>query len=194
LALGACLGFLLVWWPAPARAQNTLHWVTNYYAVNGATFPEIMDSIGRSRPARLKPPLSGLTEWNIRWHFFTVPSDHGYRCSSFTTQTTLTNTLPFWRAPTNAAYHVRTAWMRYSGNLAIHEGGHSRIALAALAEIHKQVKTIPEAPDFESMRNLVNSTVERVLDRYRRMESEYDRLTEHGAKQFATGPRDLPGP
>ena len=192
LALGICLAFFLGWLPVTGHAQNSFRWVTNYYAVTGASFPEIMDSISRARHARLGPSMSGSTEWNIRWHVVVGSSDHGYRCTSFTTQTGLTNTLPFWRAPTNATYQLRSQWLRYSGNLAIHEGGHSRIALAALAEMHRAVKELKEAPDYQSMRGLVEDTVERVLDRYRQKEIEYDTLTQHGAKQFAWGPHDSP--
>jgi len=185
LALSAGLGILLWCLPVTGWAQNSFRWVTNYYAVTGADFPEIMDSINRSRPARLAPPLSGLTEWNIHWRIAMSPTEHGCRCSSFTTHTTLTNTLPFWRPPTNATYRMKNEWQRYFGNLATHEAGHSRIALAALAEVHRQVKEVKEAPDYESLRTQINQTVEHVLDRYRQMEVDYDTRTEHGARQFA---------
>lgn len=175
---------------ARARGQNNLTWVTNYYAVTGSTFGEIMESLDQSRPAWLRAPLVGLTEWSIHWHMNMVPSDKGYRCSTFTTRTTLTNTLPFWRAPTNASYRVTQAWRNFVGNLAIHEGGHSRIALAAAAEIHQEVRKIKDAPDMDSLRNQINDTAMGVLRRYQAKEVEYDRITAHGAHQFA--PRDSP--
>jgi len=191
LALGACVGWLLGWLPATGRAQNSFRWVTNYYAVTGANFPEVMDSINRARPARLPAPLVGLTEWNIHWRIAMVPSEHGCRCSSFTTHTTLTNTVPFWRAPTNATLHMKDQWQRYFSNLMTHEAGHSRIALAALAEVHRQVKDFKEAPDYDTLRNQINQSVERILDRYRKMDADYDTRTEHGTKQYvAASPAD----
>jgi predicted secreted Zn-dependent protease len=186
-SLAAWLCMALLYFSARGHAQNSLRWVTNYYAVTGATWPEIEDSLNRVRPAGLQPPLTGLTEWRIGWHIVMVSSPGGCRCSSFTTQTTITNTLPFWSPPTNATLRMKEKWRRYAGNLANHEAGHSRIALAALAEAHKQVQQVKGEPDCDRLRNEIEGLVNGVIERYRKLEADYDSRTEHGAKPFAAG-------
>jgi len=153
-----------------------------------------MESINHARPARLAAPLAGLTEWHIQWRFSIIPSSTGCRCAAFSTRATITNTLPFWRAPTNATYGMKQEWRHYFGNLAAHEAGHSQIALAALAEMHKQVTDLKEEPNGAVLTQKVNDLLENVMDRYRKMDLEYDARTEHGAKQFgaASVPRRKP--
>ena len=194
MAIGFTVAALLGGWPLLGRAQDTLRWVTNYYAVTGASFPEIMESIDRSRPPQLAAPLTGLTAWHLRWHMHASPSPHGYRCTAFSTQLTMTNTLPYWKAPTNATLWIKDEWHRYFAKLATHEAGHSQIALAALAEIHRQARDFKEAPDFESLRGQIDAAVEGVLDRYRKIEVDYDLRTEHGTRPYAAAGRDLGRP
>jgi predicted secreted Zn-dependent protease len=173
----------------PADAPNKLVWTTNYYAVTGATLPEIHQSLNRPQPWKTKPELVGLTTWHIDWQFDLQRTAGGCRCTSFTTRTTITNILPHWIAPTNAAPEVKKAWARLFARLARHEDGHSRLALAAVAELHQRVKKLGEDTDCRGLRRKINDLAHRVIEEHRRREAEYDRRTNHGAGPNAPAPR-----
>jgi predicted secreted Zn-dependent protease len=188
--LGWCLGrlalagaFLALLPPAIAQAQNKLVWKTNYYTITGASLGEIRQSMDQSRPWKEPANQSGLTEWRIDWRFELTPAEGGCRCSSFTTTTTITNTLPRWRPPAETPEELKSAWIRFIKALGEHEDGHSRLALAAVADLHKRIKTLGPAPDCDGLRKRINDLAGRVLEEHRQRDRDYDQRTRHGATQ-----------
>jgi predicted secreted Zn-dependent protease len=181
LAVAAAVLALLC--PALVQAQNKLVWRTNYYSVQGASLGEIHRSMDQSRPWKEPANLSGLTEWRIEWRFELTPAEGGCRCSSFTTTTTITNTLPRWTPPAEAPEELKAAWTRFIKALGEHEDGHSRLALAALADLHKRIKELGPEPVCDGLRKRINDLAGRVIDENRQREKDYDRRTQHGATQ-----------
>lgn len=169
--------------PALAQAQNKLVWKTNYYTITGASLGEIRRSMDQSRPWKEPANQSGLTEWRIDWRFELTPAEGGCRCSSFTTTTTITNTLPRWRPPAETPEELKSAWIRFIKALGEHEDGHSRLALAAVADLHKRIKALGPAPDCDGLRKRINDLAGRVIEENRQREKDYDRRTQHGATQ-----------
>ena len=177
----AGLGLLLL--PLLANGGSTFVWTTNYYVVTGSNMREIMVSMDQVRPPKITAPMMACTEWRMWWRFAVVPSTGGCRCASFSTRLVLTNTLPRWTPPTNATPQLKAAWQRMFWNLARHEGGHSEIALAALAEAHRRVKELPDDPDCDGLRAKVNAMIRGVMEDYHRLDDDYDRRTQHGWRQ-----------
>ena len=170
--------------PAPQTPeQNRLVWKTNYYSIAGSSLGEIRRSMDQSRPWKDPENRSGLTEWRIEWRFELAPVGDGCRCSSFTTTTTITNTLPRWTPPTEASAELKAAWTRFITALGEHEDGHSRLALAAAADLHKRVKELGPSPDCDRLRKRINELAERVINEHRQRERDYDRRTRHGETQ-----------
>jgi predicted secreted Zn-dependent protease len=166
-----------------ARAQSGASWSTNHYAVVGETVKEIQRSIDRARPWKREHSHAAFTDWSIRTRFAVVAFEGGYRCSGFTTQTSIRITMPQWRESEAATEEVQSEWKRFHEALLQHEAGHGQIALAAAAEMHRQVAAIGVEPDQTALKQRVEQLVEQVTSEYRRRETEYDRLTEHGATQ-----------
>ena len=169
--------------PALTCAQNTLVWKTNYYAIAGASIGELRRSMSQSRTFQGPSNLVGLTEWRIDWRYKVNPSATGCRCSSFTTTTVITNTLPRWIAPASAPDDLKANWTRYITALGQHEDGHSQIALAGLAEMHKRIKELGESADCTTMTKRINDTAWQVVNEQRERDREYDRRTHHGGTQ-----------
>jgi predicted secreted Zn-dependent protease len=170
-------------------AQNTLLWSTNYYPVSGTDTDELRASMHRSKPWKEESDMAllvGLTTWHIEWRFKVTPTPNGCRCSSFTTRTAITNTLPRWLPPTNAPPQLKTVWTRFATALGQHEDGHSRLALAAVAEMHKQVKALGENSDCDALKRSINEVAQRTLAEFRKRDLEYDRTTNHGVTQGAS--------
>ena len=176
---------------ASARADNLTRWTTNYYNVAGSTIRDIHRSLAQSRPWRDKSTADGLTDWRVTWRFYVAPSGDKCRCTSFSTTTTITMTLPRWIAATNALPEIKTAWQRYITALGQHEAGHAQFALNAAAEMQKQSRNL-EMPDCDGLRSKISGQCQAILDDYRRREREYDERTKHGAAQGAALRLDRP--
>lgn len=172
-------GFLLLFaLGVSARAQNSVSWTTNFYAVSGTNFREIRRSIDQNRP--WKDNFDGDTRWDIHWRFTTVKGASDCSSSSFSTTTKIVVTLPRWTPPPDVLSEVKTQWTRYWTNLAQHEAGHARIGLAAAAEMQKQIAGVGAQADCAKLKQLINDRANAVVADYRRREVEYDKLTDHG--------------
>jgi len=171
---------------AHTQAQNQLVWRTNYYSVTGASLREIHRSMDQSRPWKAAENLTGLTDWRVDWWFEVKPAEDGCRCTSFTTTTSITNTLPRWTPPADAPAALAAAWTRFITALGEHEDGHSRLALAAVADLHKRIKELGPAADCDGLRKRINDLAGRVIEEHRQREKDYDRRTRHGETQGAT--------
>jgi len=179
------LAFLFVSCGSVAGATNSFRWSTNYYTVTGTNLAEIHESMNQARPWKDSSNFVGLTDWRIQWSYEVVPTPAGCRCSSFTTRTTILTTLPRWTPPDSASREVKAAWQQFITALGEHEMGHARLALAALADMHRQVKGLGEPSSCEALGKSIESTARRVVEEHRKRDREYDLRTNHGANQGA---------
>jgi predicted secreted Zn-dependent protease len=163
-----------------AAGAQTVRWTTNFYSVSGASFREIRDSISRSRP--WKDGFDGDTRWRVEWRFNTLQTSSGCVCTSFSTTTTITTTLPRWSPSANILPQTKEQWTRYFTNLAQHEAGHARLGLAAAKEIQKSIADITAQPDCARLQITINEQADKIVADYREREKEYDRRTVHGTK------------
>ena len=178
----AVLGLSMV----PAMAQSTYTWTTNYFSVAGDTIRDIRESVRQSRP--WKEPFDAITSWDVRWSFKVLSDANGCRCTSFTTTTTIISTLPKWRIPANPAPETIASWTNFFINLADHEVGHGRLAVAATEEVQRRCGSITSAADCARLRADLNATAQGVVNEFRRREKEYDERTRHGAATFTEAP------
>ena len=174
----------LVLFPLLACGQSSFIWTTNFYAVTGANFREIRQSIDRSRP--WKDSFDGVTHWNIEWRCQLNPSPDGCSGSGHATQTKIVTTLPRWTPPAGVAPEVKAQWTRFFVALAQHEAGHARIGRAAAAKVDATIRQVGAQPDCDAVQRLINERAERVLAEHRRQDEEYDRRTDHGRKPAGT--------
>lgn len=180
---GLAVGFWLLIQPASAVAANQAHWSTNYYEVTGASLKEIQKSIARKKPGKVI--RHALTEWNVSTRFAAAKLQGQYRCSGFTTTTTIRITLPRWSPPEDAPDEVIEAWKQYIENLREHEAGHGQIAEAAARELHRRVAELGTEPHPDQLTSKVESLVQETLSEFKDHDRTYDRLTNHGMTQGA---------
>ncbi len=176
------------------RAQGTVQWTTNYYTVTGVTIPELRQSLRQNRPWKERSQHDAMTEWRVNWQYMVTPMASGCRCSSFTTQTAITITMPRWMAPTNALETTRKIWQQYITALGGHEAGHGAIAVAAAAELNKRVGSLGEATECDGLKRKIEALCPRVIEEFRARDKTYDATTRHGATQGAVLPGGRPHP
>ena len=170
--------------PLLVCGQSSFTWTTNFYAVTGANFREIRQSINRSRP--WKDPFDGITHWNVEWRCKLNSSPHGCSASGFTTQVKIVTTLPRWTPPAGVVPEVKAQWTRFFVALAQHEAGHARIGRAAAAKVDETIRQAGVQADCDTVQRLISERAESVLAEHRRQDEEYDRRTDHGRKPAGT--------
>lgn len=183
---------VLVLMTMAASAQGTVRWTTNFYSVTGATIPELRQSLRQNRPWKERSQHDATTEWRLNWQYTVTPTANGCRCDSFTTQTTITITMPRWTAPTNAPETTRKIWQQYITALARHEAGHGAIAVAAAAEMKKRVQSLGESAECDELKRRIEALCPLVIEEFRVSDRTYDDTTRHGATQGAVLPGGRP--
>lgn len=182
LVLGALLAGVAC--ARAAETGRTVQWVTNYYAVTGATPREIRFSITQARPWKNRFTWDGFTEWKVTWRFQAAREGDACRVANFRPSAIVTTTLPSWRPPPGVAPEVRQAWQQYFVALVQHETVHGRYAHAAVEEMNRKIPALPLTPCNE-LPEKINQLANQIMDDYRRREKEYDERTNHGALQGA---------
>ena len=171
-----------------AHAAPPARFSTNYYQVSGATWAEVHESIMRNRPWKTNSAMDARTDWNVRWKFNMADFGNSAQVRSFDVETTITVTLPSWKAPPDAPKPLVDGWKRYFGNLKRHEDGHVILALRAAAAVRKHAGAITEASSAQELAKQLNQAANKVIDEFREKDKEYDRITQHGMKQDAWRP------
>jgi predicted secreted Zn-dependent protease len=169
-------------------AQGAVSISTNYYRIEGNSVFELMRSMAQNRPQGWDSPLDAHTRWHIDWKYMISSQGENSRVRSFVTTTKIVLTLPLWTPGTNASPALVERWTNYCSALFLHEAGHIRIALAAEAEMRKQVLALKMQGTEYDVESLVNQTANKVLEEYHQKELQYDEQTRHGILQGARFP------
>jgi len=168
-------------WPA----ESTITVLTNFYSVTGSNLFELRTAMAQARPWKTNLHFDAFTRWSVRWQFQSVVQDGQFRVDAFATQTKAVVTLPRWLPPEGVPPEVVKPWAQFLKGLMTHEEGHVRLAREAAAAIRREVAALGSYASRQELTDAINNTANRVLDRYRRQERDYDLQTRHGVLQGA---------
>lgn len=167
---------------------------TNYYTVTGSTLPELWESMLQVRPWSTNLNFNARTDWGMEYRYTARVTREDWKWSfrSISVQTKVTVSLPRWTPPPGADPALVDAWARFQKGVGLHELGHISVARAATAALYGELSAMPAQDSAEALQEAADSTVGRILEKYRKMDNEYDQNTHHGATQGAVL-RWLPG-
>ena len=149
---------------------------------------EVRQSLDQAKRLTGAGAMDATTAWRIDWRFAVKPATNGCGLGAFTTKTTITPTLPFWKPVATVTARDRQAWEFFFTALAQHEAGHARNALVAAAEIQRRCREIGRDPDCNSLKARINSLAGSIIQDHRKRDAEYDRRTAHGARPASLSP------
>jgi predicted secreted Zn-dependent protease len=69
-----------------------------------------------------------------------------------------------------------------------HENGHKNFGINAAREIERRLTSLGSMRSCNALGNTANSIADQIVDKYSRMETEYDRRTDHGRTQGGVFP------
>ncbi|GAA5004924.1 DUF922 domain-containing protein [Pseudoluteimonas lycopersici] len=156
------------------------------YAIKGDTTSELI-----SQMAKLGPydegegrRFQGFTEWSVQWNY-QMASQPGGNCSlgDLKIDLKVQMTLPEWEPKRHADQLLVQEWPRYLAKLTEHEMGHRANGVRAAFAVRDAITAIAPMADCGQLASAVNAAGNAAIAQLKDADAEYDRETEHGARQ-----------
>jgi predicted secreted Zn-dependent protease len=176
--------------PAPeAPSDITITVDYAYYHIAGSSAEELRAQMSEFGPTNDSGERhDARTNWSVRWSYPFSREDGGCTPGPIKVTVDTTFVLPQWDVPSNAAEELVDRWNTYMATLQLHENGHKEIAIEAGREILLSMDALPPYTSCGALEQAADALGERILDRFREEEFNYDKTTDHGATQGARFP------
>ncbi|HEX7953263.1 MAG TPA: DUF922 domain-containing protein [Burkholderiales bacterium] len=173
--------------PLPVAGEPLVRLQTSYYYIDGPSATVLaaqLDQMGPAGSGGVR--YAGRTRWDIDWKF--RHEQKGTVCSmtQVAVAVGIAQTMPKWRGESKGAPALKALWSRFIGALQRHENGHKEHGLQAGREIEAAVLATRPASNCEDLAASANAAAQAIIDKYKRLDEEYDRTTNHGRDQGAT--------
>lgn len=172
-----------------AYAEAEIFESVETYKVQGLSEKELRKSLSEKSPCKQDGKVfDAYTTWYVKWHFEWHNESGKYRIAKANSNVEVKFTMPEWVNYANAPINLRRKWDKYIKALKEHENGHRDLGVEAAQAVIKAIEDVPARSSGELINNAANAAANRVLERYRAQEKEYDRKTNHGATTGAVFP------
>lgn len=168
-----------------AHAQNAQ---IAYYDIVGNNANELRRQMDAKGPLDGGKRYDAHTEWNIKWNYRYRPTASGCELADVTVSLSGTILLPRWVDANGASDALVQKWDRYVAALRLHEDGHYAHGEGAAQEIEALAKSFHGSGDCPAMTSEFKDQVRAIIAKYKALDVEYDRETDHGRAQGAEFP------
>ena len=183
VALAICL------LPICAAAAPHVQIETGYYSVSGNTAHEIRQDLNRKTPVRDAYGIKhdAETTWFVNWNFWWHESNK--MCSIYRVETSvdINYLLPELTKTDALPKPLRQKWENFMRALMHHEKGHKDIGIRAAIEIEKNLQSMVRQ-SCKQLEVEANNLGDKIIEKYSRVEKEFDRRTNHGKYEGAIFP------
>lgn len=126
---------------------------------------------------------AGMTFWNVRW--MTYPRMIKESCAVDKIEATVDVNfrLPRWVNNSIASPNVQNWWTWYYAGLLKHENGHRDLGVEAAREVQRKIAEVQPHKTCKELYETANKVGNRVLEKYKQLERDYDARTKHGLEQ-----------
>ncbi len=173
--------------PAAVLAEPLTRLHTNYYYIGGTSATVLAAQLDQTGPADTDGKrYAGKTRWDVQWQFNHHQEGETCGLKDIAIAVGVAQTMPKWRGEDKGGAALKARWQKFLEALKRHEDGHKENGMKAGAEIEKALLAIRPASNCEDLDKAANAAGEQVVEKYRKLDAEYDRSTDHGRKQGAT--------
>ena len=169
---------------AAAEPLSRVH--TSYYYVDGKSATVISAQMDKNGPtAEDGKRYPAKTRWDVQWKI--NHDQQGVTCGvkEVAVAVGIAQNLPKWRGEDNGASTLSGRWKKFAEAVKRHEDGHKEHGIKAAAEIESALQGLKPASNCEDLDKAANAAGEKVIEKYRKLDADYDRTTDHGRKQGA---------
>lgn len=156
-----------------------------YYDIEGRTKKELIKEMKKKGVHDGGKHFHANTHWRVTWNYDYAPSSDGCRAHSVKTDLDIDFLLPRWVPPAGVSQDLMKKWETYYAALKTHEEGHADMGRKAAQEIEEKLWSLGPGLACPQFQKAANQEGGRIIDRYRKEDSDYDKRTQNGRKQGA---------
>jgi predicted secreted Zn-dependent protease len=154
----------------------------DFYLIEGAS----LNDLGESMKTRRPHDHNAYTKWHIDWNYSFRIEPNQWTLDKFDTRVQIRYTFPKWQTTDTPDKNVVTEWERFMNAVTEHEIGHSDLGLAAAAEMNRTMSfSVWQGETRREVKERIDAKCSEILEKYRKLEIEYDKNTDHGKTQGA---------
>lgn len=156
-----------------------------YYYVNPNTRADILTSLKENSPIHENGKImygssNSDVKWNLKWK-------HNSQICWITSVNTKVNTTYTLPKLIEGGSGIDDFWANWYPNLLTHERGHHKLAIDAAEEIERKIRKMPSFSTCDLLEKNANNIVLESINKLRRLQKDYDKRTNHGETQGASG-------
>jgi len=171
----------------PAIAEPLVRVHTSYYYIDGPSATVLAAQLDQNGPVGSDGKhYAGRTRWDIQWKFRSEQLGTACSMKEVAVAVGIAQTLPRWRGEGKGASGLNGLWTRFIDALQRHEDVHKEHGLKAGKEIEVAALAVKPASNCEDLEAAGNAAAQAVIAKYKALDEEYDRKTDHGRSQGAT--------
>lgn len=160
----------------------------NEYPVRGANAAAISRSIrARGLTTDGGRRVAALYRWNMEARYRWQPTEDGCVMRDVDVRVAVTTTMPRWERPPDPPPGLEASWERYMSAMHTHEEGHRDHVLRAATELRRELLRL-ERDNCNFMQGDARDLHDRIVRRWKQLDTEYEIETEHGRTQGAVWP------
>jgi len=158
------------------------------YDVSGDSARQLRADLNHRRPSTGAGRFDAVTQWQVDWQLSVQAERGGCRITDPLVDLKIVMKLPRLAPARAVPAELERHWQRYVRALREHEDGHAAIGEAAAREVAGQLLRQPTAANCQAARRAADKAAQAVIAEHRLKDPDYDRRTEHGARQGARFP------
>lgn len=156
-----------------------------FYSVSPNQLSDLRNELNTKSPIRKDGRVAhGITRVSLNWRPVMQPLANGCTVTAIEADLTLRYTLPQLelQAPNEP---LQAQFDKNYDILHAHELGHGELAIQAANAIEQKIVGMKHAAGCEQLEQEAIATAKDIYAHYKKMELEYDKLTDHGRQQSA---------
>ena len=165
--------------PVGVTMEDRVH----FYDVSAASLAELRRGMAALGPRAHGQSWSAVTQTNFRWTYQYERQGSGCELRRVRVQLRTTVTFPRWNPTAEPDSSLVEWWHQLNTGLMEHERGHARISVETAEAIVKQLEGM-SAVGCDALAARATAAGNLLLKTGQDAQSEYDRITRHGATQI----------
>jgi predicted secreted Zn-dependent protease len=166
--------------PSPASGAVDLDIPIKHYAVQGATYEALSQSLKNNGPKG----FHGLSSWRIDYEYTTRKLGGGCQVDTVKVKVGGEILMPRWTDEASGPSDLQRRWSTYYAALRQHEDGHIQHGRELALLIRQRLLGLGVQP-CEQMQALTEGEFKRLSGNLKARDEDYDARTNHGATQGA---------
>jgi predicted secreted Zn-dependent protease len=183
------LFLLLFLLPLTTFAKPELKTRNIYYTVSGNSAEDIWADIRKKSPVKHNGKLHvAYTKWNVNWQFWWLEKAELCEITRVKTIVDVAYTLPRLKQTAAMPDALSSRWQQYHAALLDHEQGHKELGMKAANEIENTISNMEPHTTCKQLEQAANEMGKEIINKYSKIEKDYDRSTNHGLNTGAVFP------